>query len=101
MKITDSNNFCRVFELPEQYPEGYCFGGGHYVDFKMVDWFQPLPREALLGKNIMPWSEYVCVVKSFLKGKDYVKPNRKYLLITDFGESFVFEKWGVNNNEMV
>lgn len=22
------NNFCRVFEIPESYPDGYLFGGG-------------------------------------------------------------------------
>ena len=92
MKITETNNFCRVFELPTEYPEGFCFGGGRYVDFKMVDWFQPIPRENVWEDNIKDWAEYVLLLKDFLKDKRYVKPDRKYLLITDFGESFIFSK---------
>ena len=92
MKITESNNFCRVFELPEEYPEGFCFGGSHAVSFQMVDWFQPIFREDVEVDNIKLWPEYVAVLRGFLKDKTYIKPNRKYLLITDFGESFIFEK---------
>ena len=31
------NNFCRVFEIPESYPEGYLFRDGKSVSFLMID----------------------------------------------------------------
>ena len=88
--ITESNNFCRVFELPLDYPKGFCFGGGKPVTFQMVDWFQPIPIEDISENNVKVWSEYIPLLKDFLKDKNYVKPGRQYLLITDFGESFIF-----------
>ena len=41
-KVDGWNNFCRVFELPNKFPNTYCFGGGVPVGFKMVDWFNPV-----------------------------------------------------------
>ena len=91
-KITEGTNFCRVFELPNMYPQGFCFQGGKPVSFEMVDWFNPIPDDDICHKKVKPWEEYVDGIKSFLKKKRYLKPNRKYLLITDFDESFIFEK---------
>jgi hypothetical protein len=92
MSITDSNNFCRIFELPLEYPEGFCFGGGKPVTFTMVDWFNPIPSTDIWNNTIKPWSEYVPLMLKFLQEKLYVKSGRKYILITDFGESMVFSK---------
>lgn len=86
--ISQSNNFCRIFELPDCYPKGCCFGGGHPVTFKMVDWFNPIPSDEL--ENMKPWQDYIPLLKEFLKDKLYVKPGKQYLLITDFGESMLF-----------
>ena len=90
--ISQSNNFCRVFELPDEYPGGFCFGGGRPVMFAMVDWFGPIPDEDIVSGNIKPWSDYIPMLKEFLKDKIYVKPGKQYLLITDFGETMLFNK---------
>ena len=92
MKITERNNFCRVFELPNAYSSDFCFGGGIPTTFQMVDWFQPIPIEDVVSNNIEDWSTYVPLLQNWLNDKVYVKPNRQYLLITDFDESFIFRK---------
>ena len=92
MKITERNNFCRVFELPNTYSSDFCFGGGIPTTFQMVDWFQPIPIEDVVSNNIEDWSTYVPLLQNWLNDKVYVKPNRQYLLITDFDESFIFRK---------
>lgn len=92
MNITGDNNFCRVFELPTAYPEGYCFGGGKPVMMAMVDWFNPIPAEDIRNNAVKPWPDYVPLLREFLLQKNYVKPGRRYVLITDFGEALVFEK---------
>lgn len=89
--VTNDNNFCRVFELPDNYPNEYCFGGGVPVYFKMVDWFNPIPPEHIEDK-ILKWEEYIPMLKDFLVLKNYVHPGKKYLLLTDFNESMIFEK---------
>ena len=90
--ITEKNNFCRVFELPNTYPQAFCFGDGHPVTFQLVDWFQPIPTGDILSDTIKPWGEYVYSLTVFLKNKDYMKVGKQYLLITDFGESMLFNK---------
>jgi hypothetical protein len=90
MICKESENFCRVFELPNNYPEDFCFNGGVPVTFKMVDWFEPVP----LQMQDKTWEEIETKLKEFLRCKVYVKPNRKYILITDFGKSFIFQKEG-------
>jgi hypothetical protein len=109
------NNFCRVFELPEHFPKGYCFGGGLPTNFQMVDWFNPIPQMPLSGKSTgewLPnpavskevWKEKVGEIKtievdheklsddltSWLKKKTYMKPGRKYLVVCNFGMCFMF-----------
>lgn len=103
-KVDGWNNFCRVFELPESYPKGFCFNGGHSVNFKLVDWFNPVcgipqptvSREVWMDKvgkietkeidladleeTLVPW----------LQSKIYVKPCFKYLVLYDFGGATVF-----------
>jgi len=93
-KITYRTNFCRIFELPEEYPNEYCFNGGHFVPFLMVDWFSPIPFTEFPeygGNGPEPWEVYEPMLLIFLKKKQYVKPGREYLVITNFGESFVFK----------
>lgn len=92
IKIPRDKNFCRVFELPEVYPKGFCFGGGRAVVFMMVDWFEPIPFEDMNDSrdDYFDWDYYVPKLKEFLKVKNYVKPMRRYLIITDFGKSFIF-----------
>lgn len=98
MKITQDNNFCRVFELPAIYPEEFCFNGGHVVEFIMVDWFNPVNPIDLWNGGEVEWEQIRPEIECFLKEKNYLKSGRRYLVITDFGESFVFEK-GEQKNE--
>lgn len=92
MEITHENNFCRVFELPIKYPEDFLFDGPKPVRFFMIDWFNPIPRNDIDQSKLKNWSEYEEMLKNFLGIKVYLKPNVKYLLITDFGKSFIFKK---------
>jgi hypothetical protein len=85
-----NNNFARLFELPVTYPETYCFNGGYEVGFKLVDFFNPIPYEDFESNTIRPWSEYKPMLLDFLKNKVYIKPNRKYILITDFNKTLLF-----------
>lgn len=89
----NDKNFCRVFELPENYPPGFCFGGGKPVTFKMVDWFQPWPMNfKTFELEDIKWEEVEKRLVEFLKQKRYCVTGSKYLVITDFGESIIFEK---------
>lgn len=92
IKIPSHKNFCRVFELPLDYPHDFCFGGGHTVAFRMVDWFEPIPMEDIHNSEdgYFDWDYYVPKLKEFLKVKNYIRPTRQYIAITDFGESFIF-----------
>lgn len=86
--MTNEENFCRVFRLPEEYPSGFCFGGGRPVTFLMVDWFQPLDPQNLDE----PWVEVSVKLRDFILQKRYVEQGASYLVITDFGESLLITK---------
>lgn len=92
MKITHDNNFCRVFELPLEWPRGYCFNEPHRCEMVMVDWFNPA-METKFGSGVFePWEETAPKLKAFVAEKSYCKPWRKYLLVTDFGEALIITK---------
>lgn len=84
---TEAQNFCRVFELPTEYPWDYCFGGGKPVQMLMVDWFSPWPPELPPDAT---WQDVARLLRSFLSTKQYVKPGRRYLIVTEFGEAMLF-----------
>lgn len=87
MICTPETNFCRVFELPQAYPNEYCFGGGIPVTMRMVDWFSPV-ADCMQDKD---WdTEIVPELIEFLVPKNYTKPGRNYLVLTDWGASFTF-----------
>ena len=100
------NNFCRVFELPEKYPEGFCFGGGKAVNFQMVDWFNPVSELHQPAISKIAWvAKYgkIDTVKvtleslskeliPFLVDKLYVKKDKEYLVICNFGLTIIFKK---------
>lgn len=104
-KVDGWNNFCRVFEFPEKYPEGYCFDGGIAVKILMVDWFNPVAGVDQPGVTKEVWEREVGEIKTknvsgddvreylipFLQEKSYVLPDRKYLVMCDFGLVFAFE----------
>ena len=93
------NNFCRVFELRDHYPRGFCFGGGKAVNFQMVDWFNPVPGVHQAGVSKDVWREKVGEIKTteidgddltkrldaFIGSKKYIKPGKYYLVVCDFG----------------
>jgi hypothetical protein len=107
-KVDPWNNFCRVFEIPEEYPKGYCFGAGKPVTMMMVDWFNPCEgiNQAAVTKEVSeekvgPVAEQVVEIEGdvlvdkiepFLQSKKYTKPGRKYLVVCDFGLAFTLEK---------
>jgi len=99
------NNFCRVFELPITYPNDFCFGGGHPVNFQMVDWFYPIPEVPQAAISKQAWEREVGPIETkevdleelektlipFLMKKVYIKAGRKYLVIYRFGGSSTFD----------
>lgn len=100
------NNFCRVFEIPKEYPPGFCFGGGIRTNFQMVDFFYPIPGIPQAGVTKKEWEEKVGSVSEqekeinlkdleekllpFLQQKQYTKTGRQYLILYSFGGSTVF-----------
>jgi len=103
-KVDGWNNFCRVFELPKSYSNEYCFGGGHATNFQMVDWFNPIQGLPMPGCDKKIWlekvgsieikqvdyDELVALLNPWLILKNYVKPDHEYLVICDFGATFIF-----------
>ncbi len=103
-KVDGWNNFCRVFEIPEQYPEGFCFGGGRPVNFQMVDWFNPVQGLPQPGISKEVWRKEVGEIETkevtteelnkklipFLIDKQYVKKGREYLVLCNFGAAIRF-----------
>jgi len=106
MKVDGWNNFCRVFELPESYPEDFCFNGGHLTSFKIVDWFNPVPELGTPAISKEKWIEKYQTLSSmekeidfeeleksivsFLRQKVYIKHGRKYLVLYEFNKATVF-----------
>jgi hypothetical protein len=104
-KVDGWNNFCRVFELPAKFPEGFCFGGGKPTVFLMVDWFKPVAEIAQSAVSKEVWKEKVGEIETqeieveelskllipWLQKKIYIKPNKSYLVICDFGACFTFD----------
>lgn len=98
------NNFCMVFELPDTYPNDFCHGGGHPVNFQMVDWFYPCPDIGNAGVSKEVWRKEVGEIETheidadelsgillpFLREKKYLKPGREYIVMCDFGAVFKF-----------
>lgn len=109
--VTGFDNFCRVFELPLEYPRGYCPRDGHPVEIMLVDWFYPvvgLPtwaitkehyNELIKSGEIENDGSHELLVDSeelqkdltiFLNKKTYSKEGHKYLVLCNFGFDFTF-----------
>jgi hypothetical protein len=104
--IDNWTNFARVFEIPEEYPEGFLFGGGKPVNFLMVDWFTigtvptaAVPREVFIeevGEDKIDTEEFTHqeladILTPFLKGKDYTKEGRSYLVLCTCGVALIIQ----------
>ena len=93
--VNKDNNFIRIFRLPQSMPSDFCFGGGHKVEFQLVDWFNPVcdpeePLPAMLeGHNL---EELRGAIKAFIKPKIYFNPAFTFLAITDYGDSFLINQ---------
>ncbi|MCK4814921.1 hypothetical protein KA005_04050 [bacterium] len=104
-KVDGWNNFCRVFELPSEYPKGFCFDGGKPTIFKMIDWFNPVSGLGTPACSKEVWQKEVGEIEAkevnidtlsgelipWLKEKQYVVKGMKYLVICDFGATFSFD----------
>ena len=92
-KFSVDKNFCRVFEIPIHFPEGFLFGGPKIIEFKMVDWFNPIPpTDGFFSyDSLKPWEYYEEMLQNFIRNKLYAKKGHKYLIITDFDRSTIVE----------
>ena len=91
-KVNDLLNMCWVFEIPLEYPEGYCHGGGLPTNFQMIDWFYPLQFDGIKTVTIEgeEYENQINATIEFIKKKQYIKKNRQYIVITAYGDSIVF-----------
>jgi hypothetical protein len=87
-EVSEEENFCRVFELPSRYPDDYCFNGPIACTMLLVDWFNPVPSNI----PYETWEDCKQSIIKFIQTKEYVKLNKKYLVITDFNTSFILSK---------
>ena len=93
-QVTETNNFIRIFRIPNQFPSDFCFGGGHPVNFQIVDWFNPIPQEELWSGKTKTLSEkeleeYRGSIREFIKVKNYYDPEFKFLALCDYGDVFL------------
>ena len=96
MVVHQIQNFCRIIEIPKHFPQGFCFNGGLSVEFKMVDWFNPLYDkdfcQGVLNYSDEKTAEWEKSLIEFVKSKIYMVPSTHYLIITDFGKIIPFYK---------
>lgn len=105
-EVDSWNNFCRVFEIPKEFAQGFCFGGGMPTNFQMVDWFYPIGDigQAACSKEVfracgrkieikvVSYGELIEILDPFIKSKNYRKPDHDYLVICNFGAVFIVDK---------
>lgn len=94
IQVTERNNLMRIFRIPKEFPSGFCFGGGHPVNFQIVDRFNPIPQEELWsGKtktlNGKELEEYRGAIREFIKVKNYYNPEFKFLALSNYGDVFL------------
>lgn len=96
-KVTEAHNLLRVFRLSPEFPEDYCFQGGHPVVFMIVDWFNAFsPEDFWSNKKVKEFEsteewylEHVEKLKAFIKIKKYFNPEFTYMVLTDYGDVFL------------
>lgn len=89
-QITGHNNFIRIYKLPSQMGNDYCFGGGYNIPFRLVDWFNPIQDLSKVSDPDYIEDEHRKTVQ-FIKQKNYVKKGDRLLLITDYDWSLVVD----------
>ena len=93
LTISETQNFMRIFQVPVEFPEGYCFQGGKPTTFLLVDWFNPIEQDKFWsGKTVTLNAEEIethhKMARDFIKGKTYYNPHYKYLALTDYNDAF-------------
>jgi len=86
--------FCRVFELPIQYPSGFCHGGGRPVSLLMVDWFNLWVDHHPQPISQRDWELLQPKLEPFILQKNYINPGMRYLVLTDFDYAQVIQAPG-------
>ncbi len=94
--ITDVTNFLRIFQLPDSFPEDFCFAGGRPSTFTLVDWFNAFPQEDFWGDKTKEFDSadekyrlHIEKLKEYIKGKKYYHPEYTYMVLTDYGDVFL------------
>jgi len=70
------NNFVRVFEIPQEFPSGFYFGGGRLANFQMKDWFQPFPSLPQPSIDKRAWIEKEGEFMTLLYTGDQVRESK-------------------------
>jgi len=95
-RITEATNFIRIFEVPDEFPPEFCFGGGHNTIFILTDWFNPFEqklfweeKELVYVESSLAYQERIIKLRNFVKGKQYFKPDKTFMALTDYGDVFL------------
>lgn len=95
-KITYATNFMRIFWLPNEFPSGFCFGGGFPVAIRIVDWFNPFDQQDFWGDKTKEFDaadeeylKHIEGLKIFIKEKRYFDSHYTYMALTDYGDAFI------------
>ena len=85
-RVTDAHNFIRVFQLPNKYSSDYCFEGGHLVEIRLVDWFNPFESSDFWDEKVKEfdstdgwYQENVQKLRDFIKEKIYFDSKYTFL----------------------
>ncbi len=69
----------RIYKLPQKLTNGYCFGGGHPIEFLNVDWFDGTVP-ALTGSYYTASRDEL---EAEVKRKKYYDPAASFLVLGD------------------
>lgn len=93
LRLTKATDFLRIFRLPTEFPTEYCFGGGHPVEFQLIDWFNVAGGPLDLGKEFSrgdpDYERYIKELSDYMREKKWFDPSYTYMVLTDFGDVFL------------
>lgn len=73
-RLSGEQIFVRVYELPSELTNGFCFHGPKPIEFLNVDWFRvpvEMPRQ---------------LAEDMIKARNYFNPTVSYLVLGDTNE---------------
>ena len=87
--LNRSDSFVWVFEIPQEFPGGFCFNDPIPVNFGMVDWFglsqyEESPIWTEWGKDAQDQ------VRDHISKRQYAKNGKPLLVITSFGKTLIY-----------